>query len=89
MCVCLKCYIERDAPTYVKYVVFQSPTYMKALLSKYSFYIQLLSFLYIGLHIQKHNWGFSTSEIIDSSLLNSPLLSWDGIQDLKNLVKLL
>jgi hypothetical protein len=28
--------------------------------------------------------GFSTSEIIDSSLLNSPLLSWDGILDLKN-----
>jgi Zn-finger protein len=31
--MCLKCYIERDAPTIVKYVVFQSPTYMKALLS--------------------------------------------------------
>jgi hypothetical protein len=44
---------------------------MKALLSKHPFYIQLLSFLNIGLHIQKKNWGFSTSEIIDSSLLNS------------------
>jgi hypothetical protein len=51
--MCLKCYIERDASTYVKYVVFQSPTFMRALLSKYPFYIQLLSFLNIGLHIQK------------------------------------
>jgi hypothetical protein len=33
--------------------------------------------------MQKRNWGFSTSEIIDSSLLNSPLLSWDGILDKK------
>jgi hypothetical protein len=39
ICIHLKCYIERDAPTYAKYVVFQSPTYMKALLSKHPFYI--------------------------------------------------
>jgi hypothetical protein len=42
--MCLKCYIERDASTYVKYVGFQSPTFMRALLFKYPFYIQLLSF---------------------------------------------
>jgi hypothetical protein len=52
---------------------------MKSLLSKHPFYIQLLSFLNIGLHIQKQNWDFSISEIIDSSLLNSSLLSWNGI----------
>jgi len=69
--------------TYVKYVVFQSPTYRKALLSKHPFYIQLLLFLNIGLHIQKQNRGFSTSEVIDSSLLNSPLLSLDGILNKK------
>jgi hypothetical protein len=39
-----KCYIERDAPTYVKYVVFQLPTHMKALLFEHPFYIQLLFF---------------------------------------------
>jgi len=44
VCVCSKCYIEHDASTYVKYVVFQSPTYRKALLSKHPFYIQLLFF---------------------------------------------
>jgi len=51
--ICSKCHIERDAPTYVKYVVFQSPIYMKTLLSQHPFYIQLFSFLNIGLHIQK------------------------------------
>jgi hypothetical protein len=39
-----KCYIECDALTFVEYIVLQSPTYMKALLSKHPFYIQLLSF---------------------------------------------
>jgi hypothetical protein len=56
---------------------------MKALLFEHPFYIQLLFFLNIGLHIQKWNWGFSIGEIIDSSLLNSPLLNWDGISDKK------
>jgi hypothetical protein len=37
---CLKCYIEYNALTCGKYVVFQSPMYMKALLSKHPFYIQ-------------------------------------------------
>ncbi len=81
--ICSKCYVERDAPTYVKYVVFQSPTHMKALLFEHPFYIQLLFFLNIRLHIQKWNWGFSIGEIIDSSLLNSPLLNCDGILDKK------
>jgi hypothetical protein len=49
--ICLKCYIEHDAPTYVKYDVFQSSIYMKALLSKHPYYIQLLSFLNIGIYI--------------------------------------
>jgi hypothetical protein len=81
--ICSKCHIERDAPTYVKYVVFQSPTYMKAFFSQHPFYIQLFSFLNIGLHIQIFFWGFSIGEIIDSSLLNSPLLSWDDILNKK------
>jgi len=29
------------------------------------------------------DWGFNIGEIIDSSLLNSPLLSWDGILNKK------
>ncbi len=33
----------------------------------------------IVLHIYNLNWGFNVGEIIDTSLLNSPLLNWDGI----------
>jgi len=33
-----------------------------------------LDYIYIYIYM-----GFNTSEIIDSSLLNSPLLNWDGI----------
>jgi hypothetical protein len=40
MFLCLKCYIEYNALKCGKYVVFQSPMYMKALLSKHPFYIQ-------------------------------------------------
>jgi len=39
--------------------------------------------------MQKQNWGFSTCEIIYSSLLNNLLLSWDGILNNKILVKML
>jgi hypothetical protein len=55
---------------------------MNALLSKHPLYIQSLSF---GLHIQNQNWGFGTCEIMNVSLSNSPLLSWDGILDFKNM----
>jgi len=79
--ICSKCHIERDVPTYVKYVIFQSPTYMKAIFVSTSILCTIMFFFNIGLHIQKKNWGFNTCEIIDPSLLNSPLLSWDGILD--------
>ena len=44
-------------------------------------YVQLLSFLDIGLHIQSKNWLFSSGQILETSLLNSPLLTWDGTTD--------
>jgi len=49
---------------------------MKTFLLKHQYYIQLLFFLK---HWIIYNWGFNIGEIINSSLLNSPLLSWDGI----------
>jgi len=49
---------------------------MNAHLSKHP-----LSFLNIGLHIRNRKWGFSIGEIMNISLLNSPLLSWDRILD--------
>jgi hypothetical protein len=33
------------------------------------------------MHIQSRNWGFSTGQILETSLLNNPLLSWDGTTD--------
>jgi hypothetical protein len=35
--------------------------------------------LNIGLHIKNQNWVFNVGEIIDINLLNSPLLSSDGV----------
>jgi hypothetical protein len=46
MILCFKCYNEHDAP-YGKYLVFQSPTYMKATLIEHPYYILFLSFLNI------------------------------------------
>jgi len=41
------------------------------------------SILYTIYFLKKHwiiyNWGFNIGQIINSTLLNSPLLSWDGI----------
>jgi hypothetical protein len=37
--------------------------------------------LNIGLHVKNQNWGFYVGEFIDTNLLNSPLLSWDGVLD--------
>jgi len=47
------------------------------------YFIYNYSILNIELHIKKWNWGFNIGEIIDSSLLNSLLLSWDGILNRK------
>jgi hypothetical protein len=85
MYLCLNCIVEFQVSTYAKYVVFQSPIYMNARLSKHPSSIQSLSFLNIGLHIQNWNWGFSLGEIMNISLLNSPLLSWDRILDSKKM----
>ncbi len=52
-----------------------------SLLSKHPLYIQSLSFLNIGLNMENRNWGFGIGEIMNIGLLNSHLLSWDGILD--------
>ena len=36
-------------------------------------------FLDIGMYI--HSWDFSTRQIVEKNLLNSFLLSWDGVLD--------
>jgi hypothetical protein len=75
MYLCFKCFVGFQVPTYAKYIIFQSPIDMNAHLSKHPLYI----------HIQNQNFqvfsiGGTTMNV---SILNSPLLSWDGILDSK------
>jgi hypothetical protein len=51
MYFCLQCYIKHQVPTHAKKKKNQSHVYMCAILLEHSF-IQLLSFVNIGLHIQ-------------------------------------
>jgi hypothetical protein len=81
MHLCMKCYMNQTNPANVLYVVFYSPSYTKSIISTNPLHVQLLSFLDIGMHIQSRNWGFSTGQMLETSLLNSPLLSWDGTTD--------
>ena len=81
MHLCMKCYMNKTKPVNARYVIYQSPSYTKSIISTNPLHVQLLSFLDIGLHIQSRNWGFSTGQILETSLLNSPLLSWDGTTD--------
>jgi hypothetical protein len=81
MHLCMKCYMNKTKPTNAPYVAFHSPSYTKSNISTNPLHVQLLSFLDIGMHIQSRNWGFSTGQILETNLLSSPLLSWDGTTD--------
>jgi hypothetical protein len=50
------------------------------------FFKHWIIYIYIYKYI---NWGFNISEIIDTSLLNSLLLSWDGILDKEYFIMML
>ena len=77
----MKCYMNQTKPINASYVVFHSPSYTKSIISTNPLHVQLLLFPDIGIHIQSRNWGFSSGQIFKTSLLNSPLLSWDGTTD--------
>jgi hypothetical protein len=81
MHICIKCHSNLNNPQNVAYVVYQPPSCMATLLSAHSFHVQLLSCHDIGMHLQSWNWGFTIRQIIETSLLNCPLLSWDGMVD--------
>jgi len=82
MHICIKCYSNLNKPQNVAYIIYyQPPSYIKTLLSTYPLHGQLLSFLDIGMHMQSRNWRFTTRQIIETRLLNSPLLSWDRMVD--------
>ena len=87
MHLCMKCYMNQTKPVNAPYVVYHSPSYTKSIILTNPLHVQLLSFLDIGLHIQSRNWGFSTGQILETSLLNNPLLSWDGTIDKTTTIK--
>lgn len=79
MYICNKCHSNQKNPRNATYVVYQAPSYMATLLSTHLVHVQLLSFFNITLQMQLQNWSFTICQIIKTNLLNSPLLSWDGI----------
>jgi len=79
MYLCLNCFVEFQAPTYAKYVFFSVTHLYECTFIKTSIiYTMIILFKY---------WGFSIGEIMNISLLNNPLLSWDRILDSKKCKK--
>jgi len=66
MYLCNKCRSNKKKPWNATYVVYQAPPYMATLLFTHPLHVQLLSFFEIGLHMQSQNWGFATSQIIET-----------------------
>jgi hypothetical protein len=54
---------------------------MGTLLSTHPLYVQSLSFLNIGMLMQSRKWEFTIGQIIETRLLISLFLSWDGVVD--------
>jgi hypothetical protein len=86
MFICKKCDKNKYSAYKTSFIVFHSPNYMNSMLSIHPIYIQLLSLVDIGLDIEEKHWGFSVKQITKKNILNSPLLSWDGILE-KNIIK--
>jgi hypothetical protein len=51
---------------------------MNSMLCLHHIYIQLLSLIDIGLHIQEKHFGFNIG-LSEKVCLNTPLLNWNGI----------
>jgi len=79
MYVCTKCDKQQYKFYNTSYIVLHFPNYMNLMLCLHPIYVQLLSLIDIGLHIQEKHFGFSIVQINEKSLLNTPLLNWNGI----------
>ena len=53
----------------------------KSIVLMHPLHVRLLSLMDIGLHIQSRNWGFLINQLLWTSLLKKPFLSWDGTTD--------
>jgi len=63
MFICKKCDKNKYSAYKTSYIVFHSPNYMNLMLSIHLIYIQLLSLVDIGLHIEAKPQGFSVGQI--------------------------
>ena len=73
MIICTQCHSNNNNPPNAPYVVYNSPTYMRSIITTNYLHVQMLSFLDIGTHMQSKDWGFSVGEIVDTSLLSNHL----------------
>ena len=87
MILCNQCYSNRKNPPHAPYVVYQSPAYMKSIVTLNPLHVQLLSFMDIGMHMHSKGWGFSTGKIISDSLLNAPLFGWAEHSDASQIIE--
>jgi hypothetical protein len=63
MFICNRCDNDKYNAYRTSYKVLHSPNYMNLMLSIHLIYIQLLSLVDIGLHIEEKHWGFSVKHI--------------------------
>ncbi len=62
-CLCKKCDKEKYCAYKTSYMVFHSPNYMNSMLLIHLVYIQLLSLVDIGLHIEEKHRSFCVGHI--------------------------
>ena len=89
MIICTQCHSNKNKPLNAPYVVYNSPTYMKFIITTNPLHVQMLSFLDIGIHIQSKDWGLSLGKIVNTSLLSNPLFDCatrlDALQSIEHL----
>ena len=89
MIICTQCHSNKNKPPNAPYVVYNSPTYMRSIITTNPLYVQMLSFIDIGIHIQSKDWGFSIGKIVDTSLSSNPLFGCgtrlDSLQSIEHL----
>jgi hypothetical protein len=63
MYVCTKCDKQQYNFYNASYIVFHFPNYMNSMLCLHPIYLQLLSLIDIGLHIQEKHFGFNIEQM--------------------------
>jgi hypothetical protein len=78
MNICSRCKTYNNPTDYCPYIVTMTPEYLSNILRLNPLRVQMLSFLDILILLEDHQYGFVSSQISDTSLLNSPMLCGDN-----------